>query len=128
MKAERAFTLIGKKLEKEYKKTGFKYSKKYMFLKRTTKRYVYYIFFSQFFEYIPDTYIELHVILVIHDRILLKINKNANSEVFYIDLWKKENHYNIANKTLIDNVFMDLKNKVETYLIPQIKKLEEETP
>jgi hypothetical protein len=126
MKTEKAFALIGKKLEKEYKKVGFKYSRKYMFLKKTTKKFEYYIFFSQIFEHIPDTCIELRVNLIINDRILLKTNINVNSELFHIDLWEMGNHYNIADKTLMDNVFMDLKNKIETYLIPQIKNLEEE--
>ncbi|MDR0684269.1 MAG: hypothetical protein LBF83_03990 [Spirochaetaceae bacterium] len=125
MKTEKAFTLIGKKLEKEHKKLGFKYSKKYRFLKKTTKKYDYYIFFSPFFEHIPAICIELRVTLIINNRTLLKTNINAHGELFRMDLWEMGNHYNIADKTLVDNVYMDLKNKIETYLIPQIKKLEE---
>jgi hypothetical protein len=127
MKAERVFTLIGKKLEKGYKKLGLKYSRKYMFLKTTTKKYDYYIFFSPFFEHIPDTYIELRVALIINDRILLKTNIYANSELFHMDLWETGNHYNIANEALLNNVFIDLKSKIEKYFIPQIKKLEGES-
>jgi hypothetical protein len=37
MKAEKAFTIIGKKLEKEYKKLGFKYSRKNKYVKKATK-------------------------------------------------------------------------------------------
>jgi hypothetical protein len=72
MKAEKAFTVIGKKLEKEYKKHGFRYSKKYKFLKKTTKKFGYYIFFSSFFENITDTYTELHVVLMVNDKTSLK--------------------------------------------------------
>jgi hypothetical protein len=39
MEAEKAFAVIGKKLEKEYKKLGFKYSKKNKFLKKSTKKF-----------------------------------------------------------------------------------------
>jgi hypothetical protein len=49
MKAEKAFTIIGKRLEKEYKKIGFKYSNRNKFLKKRTKRFDYHIFFSSFF-------------------------------------------------------------------------------
>jgi hypothetical protein len=126
MKAKKAFTLIGRKLEKEYKKAGFKYSKRKLFLQKRTRKYDYFIFFSQFFESMPDTCIELHVTLMIHDRTLLKNNINSNSQLFHMNLWEMGNHYNIANKELIQRVFMDLKNKIETYLIPQIKKFEEE--
>jgi hypothetical protein len=126
MKAEKTFTAIGKKLEKEYKKIGFKYSKKKKFLKKTAKKFEYYIFFSSFFENIPDTYIGLHVVLLINDRMLLKANINSRSELFRMNLWEMGNHYNIANKTLLNNTFIDLKEKIEKYLIPQIKKLEGE--
>jgi hypothetical protein len=34
------------------------------------------------------------------------------------------NKSNIANEALINNVFIDLKNKIEKYLIPHIKRLE----
>jgi hypothetical protein len=63
---------------------------------------------------------------MIQDRTLLKININANSTLFYMNLWEMGNHYTIANETQIHNVFMDLKNKIKDYLIPQIQKLEEE--
>jgi hypothetical protein len=124
IKVEKALMIIGKKLEKEYKKLGFKYSKKNKFLKKSTKKFDYYIFFSSFFENIPGKYIELHVVLTIIDRTLLQTNKYLHCELFSIDLWKMGNHYNIANETLINNVFMDLKNKIEKYLIPHIKRLE----
>jgi hypothetical protein len=124
MKSENAFTIIGKKLEKEYKKLGFRYLKKSMFLRKRTKKFDYYILFSPHFEYIPDTYIELQVTLMINDRTLLKTNINANSEVFRMDLWEMDGHYNIANETLIDSVFINLRNKIENYLIPHIKRLE----
>jgi hypothetical protein len=123
MKAEKAFTVIGKKLEKEYKKIGFKYSKKNKFLRKRTKKFDYYIFFSFFYENIPDTYIELHVDLLINDRMLLKTNINSRSELFYINLWEKGNHYNIADETLLNNTFVDLKDKIDKYLTPQITKL-----
>jgi hypothetical protein len=91
MEAEKAFAVIGKKLEKEFKKLGFKYSKKNKFLKKLTKKFDYYIFFSLFFENIPNKNIELRVVLTITDRTLLQLN---------------------------------LKNKIEEYLVPQIKRLE----
>jgi hypothetical protein len=124
MKAEKAFTVIGKKLEKEYKKIGFKYLKKNKFLKKTTKKFDNYIFFSSFFENIPNTYIGLQVDLLINDRMLLKTNINSTSELFHINLWELDNHYNIANETLLNNTFLDLKNKIDKYLTPQITKLE----
>jgi hypothetical protein len=124
MKSERSFTLIGKKLEKEYKRLGFKYLKKYMFLKKKTRKFEYYIFFSSFYEHIPDTCIELRVTLLINDRALVKNNIFVNKELFRMNLWEMGNHYNIANETLLNNTFIDLKNKIEKYLIPQIKKLE----
>jgi hypothetical protein len=55
---------------------------------------------------------------------LLKTNINARSELFRINLWEMGNHYNIANETLLNNTFIDLKNKTEKYLIPPIIKLE----
>jgi hypothetical protein len=128
MKTEKAFALIGKKLEKEFKRFRFKYSKKNNYLKKLSKKYDYYIFFASFFENISDTNIELHVTLMIYDRILLKTNKYSNSQLFNMNLWEMGNHYNISNETLLFNVFMDLKNKIEDYLIPQIKKLEEKIP
>jgi hypothetical protein len=124
VKAEKAFTVIGKKLEKEYKHLGFKYFKKRKFLKKRTKKFEYYIFFSSFFEYIPNTYTELQVTLVVHNRIVLKNNIYANSEVFCIDLCKMGSHYNIANKILINDTFIDLRKKIEDYLLPHIKQLE----
>jgi hypothetical protein len=124
MKAEKAFTVIGKKLEKEYKKIGFKYSKKNKFLKKTTKKFYYYIFFSFFYENIPNTYIGLHVDLLINDRVLLKANIYSKSELFHINLWEMGNHYNIADETLLNNTFVDLKDKIDKYLTPQITKLE----
>jgi hypothetical protein len=124
MKAKKTFTVIGKKLEKEYKKLGFKYSRKNMYLKKTTRKFDYYIFFSSFFENVHDTYIELRVTLLINDRVLLKINKYSNSQLFNMNLWEMGNHYNIANETLLNDAFIDLKNKVGKYLIPCIKKLE----
>jgi hypothetical protein len=124
MKTEKAFTVIGKRLEKEYKKLGFKYSKKNKFLKKTAGKFDYYIFFSDFFETIPNIHIGLHVDLLINDRMLLKTNINTRSELFHINLWEMGNHYNIANETLLNNTFIDLKNKIEEYLIPQITKLE----
>jgi hypothetical protein len=102
MKAKKTFTVIDKKLEKEYKKLGFKYSRKNMYLKKTTKKFDYYIFFSSFFENVPDTYIELRVTLLINDRVLLKINKYSNSQLFNMNLWEMGNHYNIAHETLLD--------------------------
>jgi hypothetical protein len=87
MKVDKSFTVIGKKLEKEYKKLGFKYSKKNKFLKKRTKRFEYYILFSLFFECIPNIYTELRIALVITDRTLLKNNINANIEVVCMDLW-----------------------------------------
>ncbi|MDR1149524.1 MAG: hypothetical protein LBK66_12930 [Spirochaetaceae bacterium] len=126
MKAEKAFTVIGKKLEKEYKKLGFKYSKKNKFLKKRTNKFDYYIFFSSFFENIPNTYIGLHIALLINDRVLLRANINSRSELFRMNLWEIGNHYNIANKTLLNNTFIDLKDKIDKYLTPQIKKLEGE--
>jgi hypothetical protein len=126
MKVEKAFTIIGKKLEKEYKNLGFKYSKKNKFLRKRTKKFDYYIFFSFFYETIPNTYIELHVVLLINDRMLLKANINSRSELFHMNLWEIGNHYNIANKTLLNNTFINLKDKIDKYLTPQIKKLEGE--
>jgi hypothetical protein len=73
----------------------------------------------------PGNYIELHVVLTIIDRTLLQINKYLHCGLFSIDLWKTGNHYNIANEALINNAFTDLKNKIEKYLIPHIKRLEE---
>ncbi|MDR1444566.1 MAG: hypothetical protein LBI94_06775 [Treponema sp.] len=124
MKAEKAFAVIGRKLEKEYKKIGFKYLGKRMFLKKTTKKYDYYIFFSSFFEYIPGVRIEFRVDLIINDRVLLKNNINANIELFHMNLWEMGSHYNIANEELIQSVFADLKIKIDDYLLPQIKKLD----
>jgi hypothetical protein len=126
MKVEKPFTVIGKKLEKEYKKLGFKYSEKNKFLKKRTKRFEYYILFSRFFECIPNIYTELRITLVITDRTLLKNNINANIEVVCMDLWEMGNHYNMANETLLNNVFIDLRKKIEEYLIPQLEKLERE--
>jgi hypothetical protein len=77
-----------------------------------------------FYENIPDTLIGLRVVLLVNDRTLLEINKYSHSELFYIDLWETGNHYNIANETLLNNAFIDLKNKIGKYLIPYIKKLE----
>jgi hypothetical protein len=126
MKTGKAFMIIGKKLEKEYKKLGFKYSKGNNWLKKSTKRFDYYVFLSSFSESIPDKYIELYVVLFINDKILLNNNRNINNIIILIDLWKMGNHYNIANETLSNDVYMDLKNKIEIYLLPFIKKLEEE--
>jgi hypothetical protein len=127
MKAEKAFTIIGKKLEKEYKRLGFKYLKKYKFLRKRTKNFDYYIFFSPFFKYIhPMPMQKLRVTLMINDRSLLKTNINAHCEIFRMDLWEMGNHYNIANETLLDDVFIDLRNKIKGYLLSQIKKLEGE--
>jgi hypothetical protein len=81
-------------------------------------------FLSLFFENVPDTYIELHITLLINDRVLLKINKYSNSQLFYMNLWKMGNHYNIVNETSLNDAFIDLKNKIGEYLIPYIKKLE----
>jgi hypothetical protein len=124
MKAEKAFAIIGKRLKTEYKKLGFKYSKKYMHLRKRTKKYDYFVFFSSSFEYRPDTCLELRVTLSINDRTLLKTNIYAHSELFSMNLWDMGNHYNIANETLINDTFTDLKNKIDTYLIPYIRKLE----
>jgi hypothetical protein len=124
MKAEKAFIVIGKKLEKEYKSLGFKYVKKNKFLRKRTKKFEYYIFFSSFFDYIPDTYTELQVTLMINDRTLSKTNINADSEVIRVNLWEIGGSYNIANKTLINDTFIDLKNKIEDYLLSHIKRLE----
>jgi hypothetical protein len=41
-----------------------------------------------------------------------------------MDLWKMGNHYNIANEKLLNDTFIDLKNKIEEYLIPHLKRLE----
>jgi hypothetical protein len=125
MRSKKAFTRIGKKLEKEYEKLGFRYSKKYRYLRKRTKKFDYFIFFSHFFDYIPDTYIELCVTLCINDRPLLKNNIYAHSELFSMNLWDMGNHYNIANEALINDTFTDLKTKIAEYLIPQIRKLEE---
>jgi hypothetical protein len=127
MTAKNALAVIGKKLEKEYKRLGFSYSKKYKLLKKRTKKYDYYVFFSSFLKYTPDAFMELHVDLLIIDRIVLKTNINANSELFHINLWDMGNHYNIANKTLAHMVCMDLKTKIETCLMPQMQKLEEQS-
>lgn len=124
MKTKKAFTLISKKLEKEYKRIGFKYLRKYNFIRKRTRRFDYFIFFSLPSGYISETYMELRVTLIINNRTLLKTNIYANSELFRMDLWEMGNHYNIANETLINNTFVDLKNKIDTYLIPYIKKLE----
>jgi hypothetical protein len=121
MKVEKAFSIIGKKLEKEYKSLGFKYLKKNKFLKKSTKKYYYYIFFSSFSENMSGKNIELRVVLAIADRTVLRINKYLHCELFFMDLWKTGNHYNIANETLINVTFMDLKNKIEKYLIPHMK-------
>jgi hypothetical protein len=125
MTAKNELAVIGKKLEKEYKGIGFKYSKKNMFLKKRTRKYDYYIFFSRFFENTPGRITELRIIFIIHDRALMKNNIYSNSEVYHMDLWETGNHYSMENKTLADNTFMDLKNKTEYYLIPHIKRLEE---
>jgi hypothetical protein len=103
---------------------GFKYSRKNMFLKKRTRKYDYYIFLSRFFENTPGPIIELRIIFIIHDRALMKVNINANSEVFHMDLWEMGNRYDMANETLADNAFMDLKNKIENYLVPHIQRLE----
>jgi hypothetical protein len=124
MKAEKAFTVIGMKLEKAYKRLGFIYSKKYKFLRKRTKKFDYYIFFSSFFKHIPDIYTELRVTLLINDRTLLKTNINADGEVFRMDLWERGNHYNIVNGTLLDDAFINLQNKIEGYLLSHIKILE----
>jgi hypothetical protein len=125
VKTKKAFALIGKKLEKVFKKYGFKYAKKYKHLKKTTKKYDYYIFFSSFFECIPDACIELHVVLLINEKVLLKNHRNVTCQVFSMNLWDTGSHYNIANETLINEVFADLKKKVEDNLIPYIKRLAE---
>jgi hypothetical protein len=127
MKAEKAFTVIGKKLVKEYKKFRFRYSKKYKYLRKSTAHFVYNIFFSSFFKNIPDKYIELRVVLSIHDRMLLQANQNSISQVFSMNLWEMGNHYNIADVALLNDVFMDLKSKIQDYFIPQIMKLEGKT-
>ena len=116
MEAKKAFTVIGKKLEKEYKKLGFKYSKNNMYLIKSTKKFVYHIFFSNFSKDIPTTYVQLHVALTIDDKTIL--NTYSDSKVFSIDLWEMGSRYIIENETMINNVFMDLRNKIETYLIP----------
>jgi hypothetical protein len=128
MKAEKAFTVIGKKLEKEYKRLGFKYLKKYKFLMKRTKKFDYYIFFSPCFVNISGACIELRVTLLINDRTLLKTNINADSEVFRMDLWEMGNHYTIVNGTLLDGAFIDLRNKIEGYLLSHIKILEAYRP
>jgi hypothetical protein len=124
MKAEKAFTIIGRRLEREYKKLGFKYSKKNKYLKKAVKKIDNHIFFSSFFENTPDIYTELRVGLQINDRTLLKINKYSNGQLSYMHLWEIGNHYNITNEILLNDTFMDLKNKIGEYLIPYIKKLE----
>jgi hypothetical protein len=124
MKVEKSLTVIGKKLEKEYKKLGFKYSKKGRLLKKTTKKFGYYVCLPLFPENISGEYIELRVVLMIIDRVILKINKYLKCELFCMDLWEMGNHYNIANETLLNNTFIDLKNKINKYLIPHIKRLE----
>ncbi|MDR1211646.1 MAG: hypothetical protein LBK40_05380 [Spirochaetaceae bacterium] len=124
MKAEKAFTVIGRKLEKEYKGLGFKYFKTIQFLRKRTKKFDYYILFSPFLENLPDTFTGLWVTVMIQDRILLKKNIYANSEIVRMDLWKMGGQYNIANETLINDAFIDLKNKIEDYLLPYIKRLE----
>lgn len=126
MKVEKAFTIIGKKLEKEYKKFGFKYLKKSKLLKKTTKKYDYLIFFSSFFEYVPNTLLELHVVLLVNEKMSLK--NNAIKEVFRFHLWEAGNHYNIINELLIKQAFLDLREKINKFLIPYIKKLEEGKP
>jgi hypothetical protein len=128
MKAKKAFTAIGKKLEKEYKSLGFKYLKKYMFLKKKTKNFEYYIFFLPFLEHISDTITELGVTVMIHDRALLKKNIYANSEIIRVDLWETGGQYNIANEALINDAFVDLRNKIEDCLLPHVKRLEGITP
>jgi hypothetical protein len=122
LEVKKAFTIIGKKLEKEYKKLGFKYSRNFMYLTKSTEKFVYHIFFSSFSKDTPSTYIELHVTLSINDKALLKTY--SDSRVFCMDLWETGNHYIIENEKLINNAFMDLRNKVESYLMPQIERLE----
>jgi hypothetical protein len=126
MTAKNALAVIGKKLEKEYKRIGFKYSKRNRFLKKITKKYEYYILFSSFPENISDACINLHVVLAINDRTLLKINKYLTSKLFCMDLWEMGNHYSITNETSIDTACTDLRNKIEDYLVSQIKILEGE--
>jgi hypothetical protein len=124
MKAKKAFAVIGNKLEKEYKSLGFKYFKTIQCLRKRTKKFDYYILFSPFLENLPDTFTELWVTIIIHDRSLLKKNIYANSEIIRIDLWETGGHYNIADEILINGAFIDLRNKIENYLLPQIKDLE----
>jgi hypothetical protein len=35
-------------------------------------------------------------------------------------------HYNIANEKLMNDTFIDLRDKIEDYLLPHIKRLEEQ--
>jgi hypothetical protein len=121
--AKKVFSIIGKKMEKEYKEFGFKYSKNFIYLTKSTEKFVYHIFFSSFSKDTPSTHIELHVTLTINDKILLQTQ--SDSRVFCMDLWETGSHYIIENEKMINNVFMDLRDKIKTYFIPQLKTLEE---
>jgi hypothetical protein len=128
MNTEKAFMVIGKKLEKEYENLGFKYFKNIQFLRKRTKKFYYYIFFSPFLDRMPDTFTELWVTLMIHDRVLMRKNIYTNSNVVHMDLWEMGGPYNIANERLINDILIDLRNKIDSYLIPHIKRLEKCTP
>jgi hypothetical protein len=41
-----------------------------------------------------------------------------------MDLWEIGHHYNITNKELTNDVLGDLIHQIDTYFIPQIKRLE----
>ncbi|MHC6202755.1 hypothetical protein ACYULU_06135 [Breznakiellaceae bacterium SP9] len=123
MKANDAFEIIGNRLENDYIALTFKYSKSNKSVKKSTKRFSYNIFMSSFSGNIPDKELGLDVAFTILDKTLI----DTNPQLFYIDLWNRGNYYNVATEPLLNTVYIDLKIKIEKYLIPFIEKLEEKT-
>jgi hypothetical protein len=125
MKANEAFEIIGHKLENDYGDLKFKYSKSRKLLKKSTKRFNYCVCFSSFAENIPDKDVGLSVDFFIQDKTLTSARSNVNDHLFFISLWELGNYYNVATVELLNNVYIDLKSKIEKYLMPFIEKLEE---
>ena len=121
MKAGEAFEIIGNKLENNFKSLKFKYSKNNKWVKKSTKRFNYYIFMISFSENIPDKDVGLQVCFSVDDKTL----PENSQQLFYINLWKMGNSYNVATEVLLNNVYNDLLKKIEKYLIPFIEKFEE---
>ena len=121
MKAGDAFEIIGNRLQNDYKLLKFKYSKSNKWVKKSTKRFNYYIIMISFSENIPDKDVGLKICFTVHDKTL----SDDDNQLFYIDLWKIGNCYNVATEALLNDAYDELKIEIEKYLIPFIDKFED---